>query len=248
MRKAETGGRAGKQPDGPARMRAVKLVTVWSAETRDREGRPVRDEGSVSHNAAVESITVRDTDREYASFVKRAPREIEWRDFLSSERRVVLGDGAPWIRNFADGHIPDAIQIVDIFHAKQHVFDVAKALYGPGTDLAKQWGEIRRDQLDQGWLDSVIAELAEHAYRCPEAGRNVAYFQNNRRRMNYPLFRDQGLCVPTGDLEGACKSVIGGRIKRRGMHWSVDGANAVIALRCSVHSNRFDDFRERGAG
>ena len=76
----------------------------------------------------------------------------------------------------------------------------------------------------------------------------MAYFGNNRARMDYPRFRDRKLCVSTGVVEGACKSVIGGRLKHGGMHWTVKGANAVIALRSSVHSNRFDDFWERRAG
>ena len=76
----------------------------------------------------------------------------------------------------------------------------------------------------------------------------MAYFQTNRARMNYPRFREQNLCISTGVVEGACKSVIGGRLKRGGMHWSVDGTNAIIALCCSVHSNRFEDFWERRAG
>ena len=136
VRKEETEGRPGKQADGTGRTREVKLSTVWSAEARDKEGRPVRDAGSVSHNAAIESIATRDTDREFAPFVRRVLREIERRGFLDAGRRVLLGDGAPWIWNFAEEHVPDAIQIVDVFHAKQHVFDVAKAVYGPGSDLA----------------------------------------------------------------------------------------------------------------
>ena len=81
--------------------------------------------------------------------------------------------------------------------------------------------------------------------RCPEAERNVACFKTNRVRMDYPRFREQGLCVSTGVVERACKFVIGGLMKHGGMHWSVDGASA---LRCSVHSNGFDDFWERRAG
>ena len=69
----------------------------------------------------------------------------------------------------------------------------------------------------------------------------------NRERMAYPKFRALGLCVTTGVVEGACKSVIGNRLKRGGMHWSVDGANAIIALRCAITSNRFDDYWERQA-
>ena len=80
------------------------------------EGRPVRDAGSVSHNAAIESIAARDADREPAPFAGRVPRGMERRGFFGAGRRVVLGDGAAWIRDFADEHVPDAVQIVDIFH------------------------------------------------------------------------------------------------------------------------------------
>lgn len=232
VRTSKTEGRAGKQPDGLARTREVKLATIWSAENRDTEGRPVRDAGSVTFNAAIESIATRDTDTEPAPFAER----------------VVLGDGAPWIWNFADEHVPDAIQIVDVFHAKQHVFDVARALYGKGRDLAAQWGEARRDELDQGRLDLVIAASRRHASHCDEVARKIAYFRINRARMGYPRFREQGLCVSTGVVEGGCKSLIGGRLKRGGMHWSVSGANSIIALRCAVQSNRFDDYWERRIG
>ena len=247
VRKAETRGRAGKQPDGTARTREVKLATIWSAESRDKKGKPVRDDGSVTYNAAIETIATRDTDKELSPFARRVYREMERRDFFGVERRVVLGDGAAWIWNFADEHVPDAIQIVDIFHAKQHVFDVARALYGQGSDLAAQWGKARRDELDQGRIDLVMAELRKHADHCEVAARNIDYFRSNRRRMDYPRFRAQGLCVSTGVVEGGCKSVIGGRLKNGGMHWSVRGANHIIALRCAVQSNRFDDFWERRA-
>ena len=72
----------------------------------------------------------------------------------------------------------------------------------------------------------------------------VAY---NRARMNYPTFRAMGLCVATGVVEGGCKHIVGTRLKRGGMRWTVAGANAIIALRCAVESNRFDDFWERRA-
>ena len=133
---------------------------------------------------------------------------------------------------------------------RQHLFDVAKALYGPGSDLAARWGKARRDRLDQGRPDLVMEELARHAHadRCGEAERNAAHFRTNRARMDYPRFRERNLCVPTGVVEGARRSVTAGRLKRGGMHRSVDGANAVTALRRSVHGNRFDDFWERRAG
>ena len=189
----------------------------------------------------------RDTDRAPSAFAARVLRELERRGFARAKRRVVLGDGAAWIWNFADEHLPGAIQIVDLFHAKQHLFDVAKALYGPDTDLAAQWGKARRDELDRLGPAPVIGTLRSHANACDEARKGLDYFTANRERMAYPKFRALGLCVTTGVVEGACKSVIGNRLKRGGMHWSVDGANAIIALRCAIASNRFDDYWERQA-
>ena len=97
VRPAEVEGRAGKQPDGSAKTREVKLATVWTAEGRDTQGRPVRDRGSVSYNAAVESAASRDTDPQPAAFAQRVHREAQRRGFDTAAQRVVIGDGAPWI-------------------------------------------------------------------------------------------------------------------------------------------------------
>jgi len=247
VRKGEVEGRAGKQPDGSAKTREAKLAVVWSADTTDKEGRPVRDRDSATYNAAIETIATRDTDTESAPFAKRIRREAERRDFDTATRRVILGDGAPWIWNFANEHFPDAVQIVDVFHAKGHLFEVAKALYGPGSEVGERWAKQQRDALDEGRVDDVIAALRSHAESCEAARKDVEYFSNNRERMNYPTFRAMGLCVSTGVVEGGCKHIIGTRLKRGGMRWSVVGANAIIALRCAVESNRFDDFWERRA-
>ena len=246
-RKCEVEGREGKQPDGSAKTREAKLAVVWSAQTADKEGRPVRDLGSATYNAAIKTIATRDTDTEPAPFARRILREAERRGFDTAMRRVVLGDGAPWIWNFADEHFPDAIQIVDIFHAKGHLFEVAKAIYGTGSEVGEQWARKRRKALDEGRVNDVVAALRSHAGTCEEARKDAEYFSNNRERMNYPTFRAQGLCVATGVVEGGCKHIIGTRLKRGGMCWTVAGANAIIALRCAVESNRFDDFWERRA-
>ena len=247
VRKTETQGRKGKQPDGSAKTHEAKLAAIWSADSRDQDGKPVKDPDSGSYNAAIETVAIHDTETELPPFANRVLRELERRRFHDAPRRVVLGDGAAWIWNFADEHLPGAIQIVDIFHAKQHLFAAAKAIYGPGTDLAAAWGKQRRDELDLGRFDQLLAALQEHTDSCSEAQRTLDYCTKNREKMRYPDFRAQGLCVSTGVLEGACKSVIATRLKNSGMHWTVDGANAVIALRCAIRSNRFDDFWERRA-
>ncbi|MEK7836618.1 MAG: ISKra4 family transposase [candidate division NC10 bacterium] len=244
VRKKELVDRAGKQPDGSAKTREVKLVTVWSAEGRDEEGTPVRDVGSVSYSAAIESAAQKDTDKAPSEFAARVEREATRRGFERAPRRAVLGDGAPWIWNLADEHFPDAIQIVDLFHAKGHLWDVAKAIYGASSDLGEQWAKKRRDELDEGKIDAILAALRVHAQANEEARKCLDYVTRNRQRMRYPELRAQGLCVSTGVVEAGCKR-IGTRCKRAGMHWTVAGADAIIALRCCQLSGRYEDFWER---
>ena len=95
IRKEDLAGRAGKQPDGTANTREVKLVTVWSAEGRDADGTPVRDQGSISYSAAIESAAQTDTDATPSAFAARVEREATRRGFGRAARRAVLGDGAP---------------------------------------------------------------------------------------------------------------------------------------------------------
>jgi hypothetical protein len=248
MRPSELKGRAGKQPDGSAKTREVKLVTVWTAESRDEEGNPVRDAGSVTYSAAIESAATRDTDKEMSAFAQRAEREGRRRGFDQAQRRAILGDGALWIWNLADEQFPGAIQIVDLYHAKGNLSAVAKAIYGAGSELATQWAKQRHDELDEGNLNAVIEALRIHVDANDEASKSLEYFTRNENRMRYPAFRAQGLCVSSGVLEAGCKVAIGTRLKRAGMHWTVAGANAIIALRCCKLSGRFEDFWERRAG
>ena len=93
----------------------------------------------------------------------------------------------------------------------------------------------------------MIDAIRSHAGACEEARKNVEYFSSNRARMAYPKFRAMGLVIASGVVEGACRNIVAGRLKRGGMRWTVSGANAIIALRCAIESNRFDDFWERRA-
>lgn len=247
MRGSEVEGRNGKQPDGSAKTREVKLVTVWSAESRDEKGLPTRDVGSVTYSAAIESAASKDTDAQPSVFAQRVTREATRRGFDIAARRVILGDGAPWIWNIADENFPGAIQIVDLYHAKGHLWDVAKSIYGVGTDLAAQWAKQRRDELDEGEIDTILGALRLHSEANNDARKCLEYFIRNRHRMRYPEFRAKNLCVGSGVVEAGCKVAIGTRLKRAGMHWTLDGANAIIALRSCNLSGRFEDFWERKA-
>jgi hypothetical protein len=128
MRQTEVAGRAGKQANGTAQTRKAKRCTVWSAEGRDADGGPVRHAGSVSYSAAIESAATRDAEATRSAFAHRVEREACRRDFARAKRQAVLGDGAPGIWNLAGESFPAAIQIVDRFHAQEHLNGVAKGL------------------------------------------------------------------------------------------------------------------------
>ena len=244
MRSQEVADRAGKQADGPAKTREAKLVTIWTAESRDAEGKPVRDPGSVSYSAAIESAATLDTSPELSDFAARVQREASRRGFSEAPRQAVLGDGSTWIWNTTTELFPRATQILDRFHAKEHLSQAGKVIYGDSPE-AKQWIRARYDELDEGHLKSLVHALRSHAAQYQEARQCIQYIWKNRRRMRYPKFHKQGFCTSTGVVEAGCKIVIGTRLKRAGMHWSVKGANAIIALRCSKLSGRFEDFWER---
>ena len=113
--------------------------------------------------------------------------------------------------------------------------------------MCTQWSHQRYDELDAGDIDAILSALRAHSPKDEEACKCIDYIENNRDRMRYAQFRAQGLCTSTGIVEAGCKTVIGVRCKRAGMHWTVAGADAIIALRCSLLSGRFEDFWERRA-
>jgi len=245
MRSAEVVGRPGKQEDGSSKTREVKLCVTWTAESRDKDGTPTRDPGSVSYSAAIESAAMQDTDDRLSDVAARVDREARRRRFHEAPRRVVLGDGAAFIWNTFGELFPGAIQILDRFHAKQHLVEAAAAIWPSDNDHRRCWLDARMTELDDGNVEMVVERLMVHAEYCKPAGDCAAYFLKNRDRMRYADFRAAGLCTSTGVVEAGCKHAIGTRLKRPGMHWTVRGANAIIALRCAKLSDRLDTFLDR---
>lgn len=245
MRHSELVGRAGKQPDGTAKTREAKLCTIWSADGRDKDGVPVRTPGSVSYNAAIESAATADTDDELSAFATRVEREAARRGFNDAERRVVIGDGARWIWNIADELFPGAVQIIDMYHAKGTLSQLAKDLFGPTGAQTEQWAKARRDELENGEITAILRAIRPHLETSKDARTCRKYLLANRHRLDYPRFRRMGLCTSSGVVEAGCKLAIGTRLKRAGMHWTVGGANAIIALRACRLSHRYDGYWDR---
>jgi len=119
---------------------------------------------------------------------------------------------------------------------------VPKEIFGTDSDYGKRWGKELRDDLEAGEIDAILEKLEPYLDDFKEAKSCRKYLINNRERLNYPKFKKMGLSTSSGIVESGCRHVIGARVKQSGMHWTVDGANSIIALRCSMLSGRFDDF------
>jgi hypothetical protein len=237
MVRSELEGRAGRAEGKPARTREVKIGAIFTQTTTDEEGRPVRDEDSTTYTAAIESAE---------EFGPRIYTEAWQRGWSRAEKKVVIADGAEWIWNIAGQHFPGAIQIVDIFHAREHLWNLARALYPNEETRQKRWVTRRQAQLDGGKIENLARSLRSLDAANPELADTIRieadYFERNAARMRYPEFRSQHLFIGSGVIEAACKTVIGSRLKQSGMFWTARGANAIIALRCHRLSGKFEDY------
>ena len=234
---AETQGRCGKNPDEPAHTREVKLGCVFTQTGLDENGHPVRDEASTTYTGAIEPAE---------NFGRRMYTEAVQRGWDHAKVRVILGDGALWIWNIADREFPGAVQIVDLYHAREHLWVLAGKLFPTDERRKKRWATQLQNKLDKGKIESLVKQLRTFPAANPEAAEllqsEADYFERNRQRMRYPSFRSRNLFVGSGVIEAACRTVIAKRLKQSGMFWTVRGANAIIALRCTRLSRRFEDY------
>ncbi len=235
---AETEGRSGKETE-QARTREAKLGCVFTQTKVDPRGRPVREEGSTTYTGGIETAE---------AFGRRLYVEAQRRGWNRARKKAVIGDGAPWIWNLAEEHFPGAIQIVDLYHARQHLWELSGKLWPSEERRRRRWTEKREKKLDSGRIESLVRDLRALSPAIPEAAELVRheadYFAANTPRMRYPAFRRQHLFVGSGVVEAGCKTIIGSRLKRSGMFWRVRGANAIIALRCHRLSGKFEDYWE----
>ncbi len=237
--KKETLGRVGKINGLPAHTREVKLGCVFKQTTWDKQGYAIRDPDSTTYTGAIETAV---------EFGKRLYLEAWNRGWNRAEKKVVIGDGAEWIWNNADQHFPGAIQIVDLFHARQHLWSLARLLYPADLPRQKRWMVRHQPKLDGGRIEKLVIFLRGLRVPTPALVEMIhieaAYFERNAERIRYPAFRRQHLFVGSGVIEAGCKTVIGSRLKQSGMFWTVKGANAIIALRCCQLNNRMENYWE----
>lgn len=235
--KSQTVGRIGKGADGIAKTREAKLGCVFTQTSLDEAGYPIRDENSTTYVGAIESAE---------AFGHQINAEAERRGYRRAKRRCVIGDGSPWIWNIVLDYFWDAIQIVDVYHAREHYWECARVFFTTDLPRQQEWAECRKKELDHGDVEAVIRAVKQLRATSKEKRKlrdtTAKYFEQNKERMRYNKFRAQGLFVGSGVIEAGCKTVISQRLKQSGMHWTVKGANSIIALRCCLLSGRWEDF------
>ena len=171
-----------------------------------------------------------------------------WRVYAHSRARglerfaqqVVIGDGAEFIWNQATIHFPAATQIVDFWHAAEHVWSLSRVLYGADTPQGRRWAEERVRSLKTAGAGPLLRALKRRKPPTAEGKEALrlerGYFQKNRERMDYPAYLARGMMIGSGPVEAGCKSVVGQRMKQAGMRWSGPGADAMLAVRACVLS------------
>jgi len=234
MTAKETAGRDGKGEDGRARTREVKLAVFFTQDDIDEDGYPVRDPGSASYIATFEPASVFG-DMVKAEGIRRGADHVR--------QLTILGDGAAWIWGIATDKFPEATQIVDLFHAREHLNDLARSLEFMLGDRKQEWLEARLEDLDYGDIDGICRAARVFGLtgvKKDELDTALGYFEHNAHRMRYRWFRSRGLFVGSGVVESGCKAVIGQRLKLSGMRWTITGADAIATLRCQQASRPED--------
>jgi hypothetical protein len=236
----ELEGRKGKQVDGTAKTREVKLGCVFSQTKTDEEGQPMRDYQSTSYVGTLESVE---------SFAPLLRDEARRRGIGKAQKIVLIGDGAAWIGELARTHFPLAILILDFYHMMEYLHELSQLLYGKDTPWAgrmkDQWKEQMQKDEVQAVIDTMKKRAAQLGETCTDTAQKIeekiGYLENNKDKMKYGTFREQGLFYGSGVVEAGCRAVIGKRLKQSGMFWSQSGAENILALRCALMGNRWDE-------
>ena len=168
-----------------------------------------------------------------------------WRRGIDLDELVVcLGDGAaPNWKQF-DEHFPNRIEVLDWYHAMEHLWSAGNGIFGQGTPEAVRWVKQWEGELWEGRVEAVIVALHRESRRQGSEGEaareQIHYFETNRKRMRYSDYRAKGYPIGSGTVESACKRLIGARMKGAGMCWSKPGAQGVLTLRAELLSDRWE--------
>jgi len=237
----ELAGRAGKQADGTAKTREVKLGAIFTQTKTDQAGLPMRDYASTTYVGSFENAP---------DFGSRIRAEARRRGAGQAAKVVFIGDGAAWIWELARVNFPAALLILDLYHALERLHELCAGLYGQDSPWAERMAQTWTAMLKNDQIGEVISAARRRLQdlKLPPDDpleKQIVYFERHQDKMRYKTYRDQGLFYGSGVIEGGCKSVIGQRLKESGMFWTETGATSVLNLRLALKSNRWDECWNR---
>lgn len=161
---------------------------------------------------------------------------------------LVIGDAAPWIWNLVSEHFAGGRQVVDWYHATEHLHQVGHLIWGTESAQAMAWAKGMEKPLMQGQAWYVAEQVRRLATKYPQITQELqveaGYFENNHRRMQYLELREDGFPIGSGMVESGCKQYRA-RFNGPGMRWSRQGAEHLIPIRSAILSGRFDERWER---
>src|SRR6185295_6896784 len=211
----------------------LKLGSVYS--TCERRTRRAPDRCTVTTVAPSFVTDLSDA----ASFGPQLWAAAVARGVLAATELVVLGDGSHWIWDLARIYFPEAVQILDWYHASGYLWGAAHAIYGEGSDLATRWAHQHLALLWDGKVLEVLETLQTQVTAGAAVSEALSYYTYHQERMRYDTYRARGMQVGSGSIESGCKQVIGARLKQAGMRWEADGATAVATVRSWQKSGRW---------
>jgi hypothetical protein len=238
---------------------AVSKKAVTLAMSMDSTSVLIRDEGWKHATAATVSTYDAEGNRLDTVYIGRMPEkgktqakrllEKEVEDITKKHQFkyiVCIADGARDLWLFFRKKYPDAIHVVDFFHVCEHLSELSKLFFKDSSD-AKAWYKKYRTILkkDPNGASKVIRAVRYRRIKTkenPEIEVELKYLQRNRRRMNYFELKQNKLPIGSGVVEAACKNLIGARMKKSGMRWTINGGQAVLTLRSLILSNRWEHF------
>ena len=239
MRREELKDIKGKQPDGSAHTREVKLGCVFTQSGTDEQGDPIRNPGSTSYVGTFAGCREAGVQL-YQEALRRGYGMVKQVNYI--------GDGSAWVWENARLNFPGATQTLDFYHASEHVGILARALWGNDADKAKEKQEQWCHQMKATDAVGIVAEAKDlldtshslSALQRAEAEREIAYFTTHAQRTKYGEFRAKGWFIGSGVIEAGCKTVVGRRLKQSGMFWSQRGGEDLVSLRCLIIGPHFD--------